>query len=45
MDKIINIKLMANPLNWVTLAIWLFVLAMCLTASGITVAPQNTTTS
>jgi len=34
--QVINLKIMANPLNWLTLAIWLAALGMVLTASGLT---------
>lgn len=44
MGSIINLKMMANPLNWATLAIWLFVGAMVLAASGVTLAPTSSTT-
>lgn len=37
--QVLNLKMMANPLNWVTLALWLFVGAMILTVSGVTLAP------
>lgn len=39
--NVVNLKMIANPLNWVTLAIWLAVGAMFLAASGITVAPAD----
>lgn len=38
---VLNLKLMANPLNWVTLALWFFVAAMVLAASGVTLAPPS----
>jgi hypothetical protein len=41
--NVVNLKMMANPLNWATLALWLFVGAMVLAACGITVAPQDDT--
>jgi hypothetical protein len=44
MDKFINLKLMANPLNWATLALWLFAGAMVLAGAGITLAPTQTNT-
>lgn len=39
--NLINLKMMANPLNWVTLALWLFVAGMVLAASGVTLAPPT----
>lgn len=35
---IINLKLMGNPLNWATLALWLFAAGLFLTGSGLTKA-------
>ena len=37
-----NFKLMMNPLNWLTIAIWLFVFAMVMSATGATTTPQTT---
>lgn len=42
---VLNLKLMANPLNWATLAIWLFALGLFLAGSGVTLAPPNNTTA
>lgn len=41
MPKIINLGLMSNPLNWLTLALWLFTLGLVLSATGITTVPTS----
>ena len=41
--KVMNLGLMTNPFNWITVAIWLFVFAMVIAAAGVgQSAPSNT---
>lgn len=42
---VINLKLMSNPLNWLTLALWLAAGAMVLAGSGLTQVPSKATTT
>jgi hypothetical protein len=39
--QILNFAMMKHPLNWVTLAIWLFALGFFLHVSDLTIAPAG----
>jgi hypothetical protein len=39
--KAINLKLLAHPLNWVTLAIWLLAVGILAVASGLVPIGDN----